>query len=150
MSAVSVFWQGYLDSLAERHPRRLSPIPEAWSFGDSAEMADELGELVRQGVKTATCSRYDGGNALDDAGLNIILDGKNSPLCLIETYEIVVQPFSKVDAAFAFAEGEGDRSLDYWRNAHIKFFSREAKAEGYSFTEDMLLACERFRVLYPY
>ncbi|VTR23754.1 Uncharacterised protein [Serratia fonticola] len=27
----------------------------AWPFGDSAEMADELADLVIKGVKTATC-----------------------------------------------------------------------------------------------
>ena len=29
---------------------------EAWSFGSTKDMADELGQLVLEGKKTATCS----------------------------------------------------------------------------------------------
>ena len=39
-------------------------------------------------------------------------------------------------------EGEGDRSLDYWRSAHRNYFGRQGK-----FREDMMLMCERFRLV---
>jgi uncharacterized protein YhfF len=32
------------------------------------------------------------------------------PLCVIETTEVKIQPYDKVDAQFAYEEGEGDRS----------------------------------------
>ncbi|WP_050747442.1 hypothetical protein [Sodalis glossinidius] len=32
------------------------PGASFWAFGDSADMADELGALVAGGIKTATCS----------------------------------------------------------------------------------------------
>ena len=111
-------------------------------------MADELGKLVVDGVKTATCGRYLGENLLDYSGLWIVLDGNGQPLCLSETYEITVRRFCDVDAQFAFDEGEGDRSLDYWREVHRDFFTREAEQDGVPFHEEMLLECERFRVLY--
>lgn len=145
---VAEFWRAYLATLPEHHPHRFHPLPAAWSFGDSAEMADELADLVLRGIKTATCSRYLNGNVLDDGGLSILLDGAGRPLCLVETYEITVRRFCEVDADFAAAEGENDRSLDGWRRAHRTFFSREAVKEGYEVGEDMLLSCERFRVLY--
>lgn len=47
--------------------------------------------------------------------------------------------------SFAFGdglEGEGDRSLDYWRQAHRSHFGRQGK-----FREDMMLMCERFRLV---
>lgn len=112
-------------------------------------MADALGKLVLDGTKTATCSRYAGENILADVGLSILLASDGAPLCLVETYEITVRRFGDVDAEFAAAEGEGDLSLDYWREAHRDFFSREGKIEGYDVNEGMLLSCERFRVLYP-
>ncbi len=31
---------------------------------------------------------------------------------------------------FAASEGEGDKSLEWWRNAHWKFFSRECEDLG--------------------
>lgn len=111
-------------------------------------MADKLGNLVLQGSKTATCSRYLNGNVLDDAGLSILVDGAERPLCLVETHEITVRRYRDVDVDFAAAEGENDLSLDGWRQAHWTFFSREGATEEYEVSEDMLLSCERFLVLY--
>jgi uncharacterized protein YhfF len=54
-SAVLEFWRDYLDSL----PPDLDQEPKpsgVFSFGDSKKLADELAALVRQGIKTATCS----------------------------------------------------------------------------------------------
>ena len=147
-NSVETFWQSYLATLPEHHPHRFHPLPEAGGFGDNPAMADELGKLVFDGIKTATCGRYAGENLLDDAGLWIVLDGNEQPLCLCETFEITVKRFCDVDAQFAFDEGEGDRSLAYWRNAHQDFFTRRAEQEGLPFHEEVLLECERFRVLY--
>ncbi len=148
MAIVEAFWQTYLATLPDHHPHQLHPLPEADGFGDGPKMADELGKLVFDGTKTATCERYLGENFLDYSGLWIVLNGNGRPLCLCETYEITVRRFCNVDAQFAFDEGEGDRSLAYWREAHRDFFTREAEQDGASFHEEMLLECERFRVLY--
>ena len=53
-SAVLEFWRGYLDTLLPDldQPRSAG----VFSFGDSKKLADELAALVRQGIKTATCS----------------------------------------------------------------------------------------------
>ena len=50
--------------------------------------------------------------------------------------------FDEVDRSFAFDEGEGDRTLEYWRRAHSPYFTRRG-----AFSPDMLLWCERFRVI---
>ena len=145
---LQLFWQAYLTTLPQHHLHRANLIPNAWSFGNNSRMTDELNNLVVNGIKTATCKRYFGENILDDAGLSIILDVNKNPLCIIETYEIRVRRYRDIDEEFAVAEGEGDLSLDYWRKVHWNFFSHEAKTEGYEVSEDMLLSCERFRVLY--
>ncbi|MGL1067150.1 ASCH domain-containing protein, partial [Vibrio vulnificus] len=44
---------------------------------------------------------------------------------------------------FAALEGEGDKTLAWWREAHWNFFSKECVVLGISPSEDMLL------VLYP-
>ena len=51
-------------------------------------------------------------------------------------------PAGDVDAAFAHDEGEGDRSLSYLRSAHRRYFERLGK-----FSDDMMLMCERFRLV---
>ena len=144
---IQQFWKGYLSKLPKNHVHRFLALPKTCSLGNSAEMANKLGNLVFRGIKSATCSRYLGENILNDAGLSIILDGKQNPLCLIEIYEITVRRYCEINEEWAAFEGEGDQSLAYWRNAHWKFFSQEAKIVGYELNKTMLLSCERFRVL---
>jgi uncharacterized protein YhfF len=114
----------------------------SFAFGDSPDLADELLELVLKGVKTATCSTEDEPNLSKPGECWIVLDGRGDPLCVIESTEITFRPFNGVGAAFAFEEGEGDRSLAYWRSAHRRYFTRLGK-----FNEDMMLMCERFRLV---
>ena len=69
-------------------------------------------------------------------------------MCLIETFELTIRPFDSVDAAFAYDEGEGDRSLAYWREVHWRYFGRMCEAIGRTPDEAMPLVCERFRVVF--
>jgi uncharacterized protein YhfF len=60
-----------------------------------------------------------------------------------------VKPFRAIDSADAWDEGEGDRSLEYWRAAHIKYFAAEAARAGLTFREDDEVMFCRFEVLWP-
>jgi uncharacterized protein YhfF len=120
----------------------------AWGFGDTAEMATALGLLVRDGPKRATASLrswYDDGEPMPRGGdLSVILDGGGEPLCVIRTTAVEVRRFGDVDAEFAWAEGEGDRSLAYWREEHIRFFA----AAGTPVGDDSDVVLERFELLW--
>jgi len=126
----------------------LDAVPEkyrglrAFAFGDGPELADELLGLVITGIKTATCSTEDEPNTSTPGERWIVRDGHGEPRCVIETTEVSYRRFDEVDANFAFEEGEGDRSLDHWRKAHRAYFTRQGK-----FSEDMMLMCERFRLV---
>jgi uncharacterized protein YhfF len=126
----------------------LSAVPEryknlrAFAFGDSPALADELLDLVLKGVKTATCSTDDEPNPSTPGERWIVLDGRGEPRCVIETTEITYRHYNDVDARFAHDEGEGDRSLAYWRDAHRRYFTRLGK-----FSDGMMLMCERFRLV---
>ncbi len=116
-------------------------------------MADELGALIADGTRTATCSalwEYEAEvEPLPEIGLKtIVLDGSGAPLCIIETTEVEVRPYDRVDARFAYEEGERDRSLEHWREAHWRFFSRTLPSVGREPAVDMPLVWERFRVIY--
>jgi uncharacterized protein YhfF len=123
-------------------------VPEAcrglrsFAFGDSPKLADELLDLVLNGVKTATCSTEDEPNISKPGERWIVLDGRGHPRCVIESTEVTFRRYGEVDAAFAYDEGEGDRSLAYWREAHRRYFGRLGK-----FSDDMMLMCERFRLV---
>jgi uncharacterized protein YhfF len=126
----------------------VSAVPEkyqglrSFAFGDGPELADELLDLVMKGIKTATCSTEDEPNTSMPGERWIVLDGRGEPRCVIESTEVSYRRYIDVDAAFAYEEGEGDRSVTYWRAAHRRYFGRKGK-----FSEDMMLMCERFRLV---
>ena len=123
---------------------------EVWAFGDKA---DELAELVVRGVKTATSSAYAlyaiDNETLPEAGeYSVILDSQDNAKCIIKTTKVYVTSFDKVSEAHAYKEGEGDRSLTYWRNIHEKFFTDCLKEVGLHFSEKTEVVCEEFEVIY--
>jgi uncharacterized protein YhfF len=71
----------------------------------------------------------------------VMRDGSGIARAVVETIELTQRRFGKVNECFAFDEGEGDRTLAYWRQAHRRYFERQGV-----FAPAMLLYCERFRV----
>lgn len=149
---VEAYWQEFLVTLPANTPYRSKTyIFEGW--GDGPEMADELGALIAAGTKTATCSSLweweaEGESTPDPGLITIVVDGSGRPLGIVETTEVTIRKYNEVDADFAREEGEGDLSLEYWREAHREFFSRYLPKIGKEFSEDMPLVCERFRLIY--
>ncbi|OEH94406.1 ASCH domain-containing protein [Bacillus solimangrovi] len=126
---------------------------EAWAFGNTKEMADELANLVLEGKKTATSSNYTlyeiDKDPLPEIGLhNIILDGDGNAVAIVETIAVEVVLFDEVTEEHAHLEGEGDRSLRYWRDVHEAFFKRELEAVDIQFHDKIPVVCERFQLVY--
>lgn len=48
---------------------------------------------------------------------------------------------------FAIAEGEGDRTYRDWKEIYTKFLTKELSKVGLEFSEDMMLVCERFKLV---
>jgi uncharacterized protein YhfF len=131
-----------------------SLTPPAWSFGDNAEMADELLALVLAGRKTATSSARWEWEADDEplpvsGDLAIVCDGSGEPQALLRTVAVDVVPFDRVTAEHAAAEGEGDGSLESWRRAHEAYFSAALARVDRTFAPDMPVVLERFELLHP-
>ncbi len=147
---LSTFWGEFVQTTGGANEERFY---EAFFFGDSEALANELADLVLRGMKRATAgamwSFETEGKRLPQAGdLSIVTNWAGLPLCVIETQSVEVVPFRDVTAEFAATEGEGDGSLSFWRQAHRTYFSRECAAAGREFSESMLVACERFAVVY--
>lgn len=150
---IEQFWQSYLATLPEGSPQRLEPY-RAESWGDNPKLADELAALIVAGTKTATCSALweweAEGEPIPTVGLKtILLSNTGEPLAVLETTEVIMRAYQDVDARFAHDEGEGDLSLEYWREGHWRFFTRTLVKIAKEPTLDMPLVCERFRVVYP-
>lgn len=122
---------------------------DAWQFGDDA---DALAALVLSGKKTATSSAlcmYEADEPLPKENeYSIILDSRDDAVCIIRTTRVYTAAFRDVAPEHAFKEGEGDRSLEYWRSVHRRFFTDELRTAGLVFDENMTVVCEEFEVVF--
>ncbi|CAH1856000.1 ASCH domain-containing protein [Convivina praedatoris] len=128
-----------------------SSLQSAFQFGVDA---DGLAQLVLLGVKTATTSGldvYEADEELPQIGAyDIVLDGQNEPVCIIQNKQVEIENFLLVNQAHAFAEGEGDRSLVYWRRVHQEFFTKEYQSFGKKFDpKTARVVLEKFQLVYP-
>ena len=143
-------WEAFL---ASTHDPPTAPSYTAWHFCDTQELADALAELVRAGRKRATTAALWTheltGEPLPQPGdLSVVTDWSGRARCIIRTTSVEIVAFSEVDDEFARAEGEGDGSLAYWRQAHWAYFTRELASLGRLPADDMPVVCERFEVVY--
>ena len=147
---IQNFWRRFC---AENPDVNADEPYEVWFFHHNRESSKKLAELVLAGKKKATASlmedESDAGAGGIVGGYSIVTDFDGNPQCLIQTTEVRRLPFSEVDAQFAFDEGEGDQTLEYWRNAHRRFFTECCDDLGIEFDESMLISCKRFKVLFP-
>ena len=139
---VKQFWQDF----CLKHNLATDTKVDAWAFGSNKKDADELAELVRRGIKTATTSEYVPGDEdmPKNGDWNIILDGQGKPVCVVQDKVVEIVPYNQISAEHAYHEGEGDRSYQYWRKVHDQFFEEEFKANGQKFYPQAPMVCEIF------
>ena len=146
---VEAFWQAF---------RSARQVPEqaydVCRFGSSAGMASELLALVLEGPKRATaCLLRDveqGEESMARIGGHVVvLDGADRPRAIWRTRTVEVKPLDQVDSAFAWDEGEGDRTRADWLALHIRYFAARARAEGFAFDSSMPAVFERFTLVWP-
>lgn len=124
-------------------------------FGDSPRLADELLALVLQGRKRATAERVAefvaAGEEPPRVGSHwVVCDGAGAPRAVLRSLELRIATFGEVDAAFAHAEGEDDRTLESWRREHRRYWTRVGEAGGRPFDEERdEIVLERFAVVWP-
>jgi uncharacterized protein YhfF len=146
---VRRFWEAYADSA--RVGRKNFAILR---FGDGAELADELATQVVTREKRATTTLLRDFTKLrrplpKPGDLNVVVDGKNSPRCVVRVVKVDIRPLRDVDESFARDEGGGDRSLEWWRSAHARYFKRQSAREGFIVDDDTQVILERFEVVWP-
>lgn len=128
---------------------------EAWAFCGGGSAADKLANLVLQGKKFGTASMYEdffGEDASEEmpkvGDYSVILDSREEAVCILKDYEVLVKAFGDVPPFHAYAEGEGDRSLKYWRDIHKEFFEQEIEGTEMQLTEESKIVCEKFTLEY--
>lgn len=149
---VEIMWENYLESIGE-NLEDTNKKYDSWHFCDNKKSADELAILVKKGIKRATTSlnywyETKGEEAPKVGNINIIENWDKKAQCIIQTKKVRITPFNEVSEEFARREGEGDKTLKYWQDEHRDFFIRELKDESIDFSEDMLVVCEEFELIY--
>jgi uncharacterized protein YhfF len=133
---------------------RSTPMPQVVEpFGDYAELANELLDLVVGGSKRATASalveyQSEGATLPLVGAMSIATDGAGRARAVLRTDQVRIGPLSSVDDSFAWDEGEGDRSRESWLADHENFFRRYLPTIGAAFDPEMPTVFERFDVLY--
>ena len=151
LDQVEAFWIRAMASGAVATGSALRPLVEP--FGDSQELADELIDLVIHGYKRATAAALADfeieQRSLPEPGLfSIATDSRGIARAVLRTTEVRVGPLSSVDDAFAWEEGEGDRTRASWLADHEAFFRRYLPTIGVEFDPEMPTVFERFEVVY--
>ena len=126
---------------------------QAWAFCDGGEVGDRLANLVLEGKKTATASAYIAYQAENDplpqvGDYSVVLYDNGEAACVIQTIKVSLVPFDEVSKEHAYHEGEGDRTLEYWRRVHKEAFTPCYKADGKNFDEKGICVLEAFKIVF--
>lgn len=128
-------------------------LPLSYCFSDNHEEADELLTLVLSGIKCATAPSVAelqlAGDPIPQPGdYAIVTDGSGIARAVIRTRAVEIRRFGDVDEDFARIEGEGDRTLSWWRAAHESYYTRVLADTDHAVDDDLEVVCEQFDLVY--
>ena len=146
--SVTAFWNQFRSEFPDAPAQPVA----SFYFCDNREDADICLQLVLDGQKRATAASVKElelcGDPIPQVGdLSIVTDFDGVPRAVIRTTSVELKRFGDVDENFARAEGEGDLTLEWWRDAHYAFFTRVLAGTKVKIDDDLLIACERFEVV---
>jgi len=149
-STIEKFWMEFLKLNPDNEKKQL---PESFYFCDNEKDANECADLVINKIKRATATSlwwFEKNNQpLPKMGEQaIITDWNGNPKAVIETIKIKPTPYNEITPEFAEIEGEGDKSLEYWKKVHKAYYQREMEPHGEKFDENMIIICEHFETIY--
>ncbi|WP_193332880.1 ASCH domain-containing protein [Pseudoalteromonas ulvae] len=125
----------------------------SWHFCDNEVDANACAKLVLDDIKRATSPSLWWFEAhhqpLPQRGdLNVVTNWQGEALCIIETTHVAITPFNEITEQYAALEGEGDKSLAYWRKVHWDYYHRELAGTAFTPTDTMPIVCETFKVVF--
>lgn len=151
-NSIEIMWEMYLERIGE-NPNNTELKYTSWHFCDNKKDADELVELAKIGTKRATASLFllyelEGEKVPEAGDISILTDWDGYAQCVIKNEKVSILPFRNITEEHAAREGEGDKTLEYWRRAHRGIFEMDAESAGMVFNEDMLVVFEEFEVVF--
>lgn len=80
----------------------------------------------------------------------VLLDPERlKPFALVKVTDVYEKPFDEVPESFSVQEGEGDMSLQFWRDAHYDYFIRVCEKLGIDWDSKHVVVCESFELVEP-
>lgn len=149
MNLITTYWLAFVEQYPEySHFNQ----PESFYFGDSKLVADECAWLVENKIKRATSPslwwfKKNRVELPQIDNLGIVTNWAGEPKAIIKTTRIEITKFKDISPAYAEVEGEGDKSLRYWREEHWKYYQNEMEPYGESPNEDLEIVCEYFETI---
>lgn len=146
---------GYWNNFQTENPRYAEVnLPQHYYFCNNKKDADECAELVEKGIKQATTEslwwfQTNNTELPKEGDLAIITSWDGQPKAIIKTTRVQIVKFKDVTAEFAYTEGEGDRSLAYWKKVHWDYYTEEMKPYSKSPEPEMDIVCEYFETIWP-
>jgi uncharacterized protein YhfF len=150
VQSVKVLWNSFLEKNLDNINKE---IPISFYFCDNKKDADECAELVVKGIKRATATSlwwFEKNNEIlpKIGDQYIVTDWSGNAKAVIETTKIKQVTYNKITSEFAEIEGEGDKSLEYWKRVHKDYYTREMEPFNEQFDENMIIVCEQFKIVY--
>jgi len=147
---IESFWNDFLRE-TPKHNKKV--IPPSFYFCDNEKDANDCAELVVKRIKRATATSlwwFEKNNEpMPEIGdHSIVTDWNGNAKAIIETVKIELIPFNKITSDFAEIEGEGDKTLAYWKKVHQAYYTKEMKPFKEAFNDNMTIVCEHFKTIY--
>lgn len=116
-------------------------------IGTPGEMRQWLNGLILEGRKKATAgllSDYAAeGEELESVGERMpLVDDEGKPVAMLVITKVETHRFIDVPWSFAASEGEGDESIEEWRDGHRRYF----EGVGTPVDDDSLITCISFEL----
>lgn len=127
--------------------------PKVIHFCNNEQDANACATLVKKGIKRATSPSLLGlqlrKEPLPKIGdFMIVTDWEGEAQCLVRTTHVSFRPFFSIDEAYARLEGEGDKSLAYWKKVHWEYYTEELAPFGRKPSESMIVVCQEFEKVF--
>ena len=150
MSLISIYWKEF----QLQNPKyKNTNEPQSFYFCDNKKDADDCAELVIKKIKQATSTSVwwfeKNKEEIPKIGdLAIVTDWNNEPKAIIITKKVEIVKFKNITPEYAFIEGEGNKTLEYWKNVHWMYYSNEMKKYNEKPNEEMKIVCEYFETIW--
>ncbi len=148
--SIIKMWESYHKSIGAKN----IPEPIFDHFCDNEKDANECAKLVDLGIKRATATSLavieNSSSKMPQVGdVFVVTDWYGEATCVVQTTKVSIIPYNEISEENAYREGEGDKSLGYWRSVHKPFFERELEQFGFLFEETTPIVFEEFEKVFP-